>query len=94
MNIKSSAEFRNNYRKFADFCKVSGEPVFLTNNGEGELVVMSIETYNELQTRLKIERDLLYIESYKTAGKMTYTDMDDFFKEADAIISEAENCEK
>ena len=41
MIIKPSAELRNNYRKVADFCIKSNEPVFLTNNGEGELVVMS-----------------------------------------------------
>ena len=55
MTIKPSAELRNNYRKVADFCIETGEPVFLTNNGEGELVVMSIAAWEAAQLRMEAE---------------------------------------
>ncbi len=46
MNIRPSAAIRQNYNEIADFCKKTLEPVFLTKNGEGDLVVMDLETYN------------------------------------------------
>ena len=43
MNIKPSASIRNNYNEISALCKSTGEPVYLTKNGEGDLVVMDIE---------------------------------------------------
>ena len=44
MNIRPSAAIRQNYNEIADMCRKTAEPVFLTKNGEGDLVVMDIET--------------------------------------------------
>ncbi|NLC44593.1 MAG: type II toxin-antitoxin system Phd/YefM family antitoxin [Clostridiales bacterium] len=89
MNIKSSAELRNNYRKVADFCIKSNEPVFLTNNGEGELVVMSIEAYNKQQQSLKIQKDLLRIETEKATGHASYSPASEVLGEMRKIIESA-----
>ncbi len=89
MVIKSSAELRNNYRKVADFCIKSNEPVFLTNNGEGELVVMSIEAYNKQMQSLKIQKDLLLIEAEKVAGRSHYTPASEVLGEMRQIINKA-----
>jgi PHD/YefM family antitoxin component YafN of YafNO toxin-antitoxin module len=86
MVIKSSAELRNGYRKIADFCKESGEPVFLTNKGEGELVVMSVAAYSEQLQRLKIERGLLRAEAEKMAGRGRYTPARDVVQEMRGAI--------
>ena len=40
MIIKASADIRQNYNKVADLCRSSEEPVYLTKNGVGDLVVM------------------------------------------------------
>ena len=72
MVIKPSATIRNNYRKIADFCIESGQPVFLTNNGEGELVVMSIQAWQEERQRIHVEEALLRIEAEKRAGARRY----------------------
>ena len=45
MNIKPSASIRNNYNEISALCKSTGEPVYLTKNGEGDLVVMDIEAF-------------------------------------------------
>ena len=45
MNIRPSAAIRQNYNEIADLCRKTSEPIFLTKNGEGDLVVMDIETY-------------------------------------------------
>ena len=44
MNIRPSAAIRQNYNEIADLCRETAEPIFLTKNGEGDLVVMDIET--------------------------------------------------
>ena len=44
MIIRPSATIRQNYNEIADMCRKTAEPVFLTKNGEGDLVVMDIET--------------------------------------------------
>ena len=51
MNIRPSAAIRQNYNEIADLCRQTAEPVFLTKNGEGDLVVMDIDTYNRLEEK-------------------------------------------
>ncbi len=53
-NIKSSTELRNNYNEISNFCHESREPVFITKNGQGDLAVMSIETYEVLSGKLEL----------------------------------------
>ena len=53
MNIRPSAAIRQNYNEIADLCRQTAEPVFLTKNGEGDLVVMDIDTYNRLEKMIK-----------------------------------------
>jgi len=87
MIIKPSAAIRNNYRKVADYCIETGQPVFLTNNGEGELVVMSIQAWEEERRGIRIEEALLRIEAEETSGIKRYTPKDAFFSEVDLIIN-------
>lgn len=53
-NIKSSTDLRNNYNDISAFCHTYSEPVFITKNGQGDLAVMSIETYEQLTGRLEL----------------------------------------
>jgi len=46
--IRKSADLRNSYSDISDFCHKYREPVFITRNGEGDLAVMSIETYEAI----------------------------------------------
>ena len=46
MNIRPSAAIRKNYNDISNLCKTSKEPVFLTKNGEGDLVVMEKRLYS------------------------------------------------
>ncbi len=52
--IKSSTDLRNNYNDISTFCHTYREPVFITKNGQGDLAVMSIETYEQLAGRLEL----------------------------------------
>jgi PHD/YefM family antitoxin component YafN of YafNO toxin-antitoxin module len=55
-NIKSSTDLRNNYNEISTFCHESREPIFITKNGQGDLAVMSIETYEMLNGKLELYR--------------------------------------
>ncbi len=54
--IKSSTDLRNNYNEISKFCHESREPIFITKNGQGDLAVMSIETYEMLNGKLELYR--------------------------------------
>jgi prevent-host-death family protein len=55
-SIKSSTDLRNNYNDISAFCHQNREPVFITKNGQGDLAVMSIETYEMLSGKLELYR--------------------------------------
>ncbi len=73
MQIKPSASIRQNYNEIADLCKSTGEPVYLTKNGEGDLVVMDIETFSRREKMLKLREELLAVEEDRLAGRLGYT---------------------
>jgi PHD/YefM family antitoxin component YafN of YafNO toxin-antitoxin module len=54
--IRNSADLLNNYGEISTFCHEYREPVFLTKNGEGDLAVMSIETYEEITGKRELYR--------------------------------------
>ena len=54
MNIKPSASIRQNYNDIAELCRSTGEPVYLTKNGEGDLVVMDINSFTKREKMLKL----------------------------------------
>ncbi|MCM1508884.1 MAG: type II toxin-antitoxin system Phd/YefM family antitoxin [Ruminococcus flavefaciens] len=73
MIIRPSAAIRQNYNEIADMCRKTEEPIFLTKNGEGDLVVMDIETYNKREKMLKLREKLLAIEEDRVAGAKYYS---------------------
>ena len=83
MNIRPSAAIRQNYNEIADLCRDSQEPVYLTRNGEGDLVVMDIETFSRREKMLDLREQLLSVEEERIAGSKEYT-----LDELDAILDE------
>ena len=68
MIIRPSAAIRQNYNEIAEQCRKTEEPVFLTKNGEGDLVVMDIGTYNRREKMLKLREELLAVEEDRMHG--------------------------
>ena len=87
MNIRPSAAIRQNYNEIAEMCKKTKEPIFLTKNGEGDLVVMDIETYNRRENMLKLREELLSVEEDRISGRTDCT-LDELDKYLDDIIEE------
>ena len=72
MNIRPSAAIRQNYNEIAELCRKTSQPIFLTKNGEGDLVVMDIETYNRREKMLELREELLSVEEDRMHGNKGY----------------------
>ena len=46
--IISSTKLRNEYNAVSEECHATGRPIFVTRNGNGDLAIMSMETYERL----------------------------------------------
>ena len=46
--IIPSSDLRNKYNEISEFCHRYHEPVYITKNGQGDLAVMSIETFERI----------------------------------------------
>ncbi len=73
MNIRPSAAIRQNYNEIAELCKKSGEPIYLTKNGEGDLVVMDIEAFERREKMLRLREELLLVEEDRLRGDTGYS---------------------
>jgi PHD/YefM family antitoxin component YafN of YafNO toxin-antitoxin module len=73
MNIKPSAAIRKNYNEIAELCKMTGEPVYLTKNGEGDLVVMDIGSFAKREIMLRLRENLVAVEEERQNGKKGYS---------------------
>ena len=58
-NIRPSSDLRNKYNEISEFCNKYNEPVFITKNGTGDLVVISNAEYERLCGRQELRRLLL-----------------------------------
>ncbi len=87
MIIRPSAAIRQNYNEIAEMCRKTEEPIFLTKNGEGDLVVMDIETYNRREKMLKLREELLAVEEDRLHGRPGYT-LDELEAYLDEVIAE------
>ena len=57
--IRKSADLRNNYGEISKFCHNYREPIFITKNGQGDLAVMGIEAYEEMNGRLELYQKII-----------------------------------
>lgn len=73
MNIKPSAAIRKHYNDISTLCKESGEPVYLTKNGEGDLVVMDIAAFTRRESMLRLRETLVAVEEDRLAGKKGFS---------------------
>ncbi|MGM9563986.1 MAG: type II toxin-antitoxin system prevent-host-death family antitoxin [Faecousia sp.] len=88
MNIRPSAAIRQNYNEIAELCRKTEAPVFLTKNGEGDLVVMDIETFQRREQMLKLREELLAVEEDRMSGRVG-CDLAELDQYLDSLIDEA-----
>jgi len=71
--IKPSSELRKNYNSVAEICRTNKVPVFLTRNGEGDMVLMDIESFGRREENLATAERLLAAEMARHMGTQGYT---------------------
>lgn len=71
MIIKSSTALRNEYTTISDMARDSEEPIYITKNGEGDLVVMSIEAFEKREQMIRLKAKLELAEQSRASGEET-----------------------
>lgn len=74
--IRPVSELRNNFAEISRIVHEAKEPVFLTKNGYGDMVVMSIEQYDEIRLEKRIAAALKEAER-EAASTPTRYDFDE-----------------
>ncbi|MFV0342969.1 MAG: type II toxin-antitoxin system prevent-host-death family antitoxin [Anaerocolumna sp.] len=68
--IRPITDLRNT-NEISDICHSKNEPIFITKNGYGDLVVMSIETYENMINENELDQEILLAEeNYQADGKL------------------------
>ncbi|MDI6871027.1 MAG: type II toxin-antitoxin system prevent-host-death family antitoxin [Bacillota bacterium] len=84
--IRPTSDLKNRLPEIAEICR-EGQPVYITKNGRGDLVIMSQEHYERQLATLEVYRKLVEAEFAKASGARTYT-LDEVSQEMQRIIDE------
>ena len=66
--IKPNSDLRNKSKRMSKLAHESKEPIFITKNGEGDMVLMSIAHYATIERKLDLYRKLAVAQAQKAAG--------------------------
>ena len=73
MFIRSATALRNDYDGMVKLAKEKQEPIFLTRNGDGEMVFLPIEMWEQREAELDMLHTLLKREQNRQAGAKTFS---------------------
>lgn len=56
--------------KITNMCKESSEPIYITKNGYGEMVLMSVDAYDDVMHRIEMFKKILAGKNQADEGKL------------------------
>lgn len=86
--IRPVSDLRNNFAEISKTVHETAKPVFLTKNGFGDMVVLSMEAYQNLQFDSEIYFKLQEAEREASATKQRYSSKEVLKAMRDAIGEE------
>lgn len=66
--IKPISDFRNKSNEISMLARESDEPIYITKNGEGDMVVMSVQHYRMMESRLSLVAKLSVAQAQVISG--------------------------
>lgn len=87
MIIKSSSVLRNDYDNLVRLSMQEKQPIYITRNGEGEMVFLPIDIYEKREAELRLLCELLTAERNRISGVQTYS-TDDIRAELEELYGE------
>lgn len=67
-SIRPISDLRNNANEISDFCHQTREPVYITKNGTGDMVVVSMEEFERQQALIDLYGKLAVAEREISVG--------------------------
>ena len=71
MVIRSATALRNDYDGLVKLSREKNEPIFITRNGDGEMVFTTIESWEKREAELTLLAEMLRREQNRIAGAKT-----------------------
>lgn len=73
MLIKSSTALRSDYTSVSNLAHETGDPIYITKNGDGDLVVMSTDAFDKREERLEQRARVLEAEARRLMGEVSFS---------------------
>lgn len=67
-SIRPISDLRNSANEISDFCRQSREPVYITRNGTGDMVVLNIDEYERQMALVDLYGKLAVAEEEISSG--------------------------
>ena len=71
--IKPISDLRNKSNEISTLAHKNQEPIYITKNGEGDLVVLSVSYYRSMQKKLELLEKLAVAQAQVVSGEKTKT---------------------